>query len=262
MQDRYVGDIGDYAKYGLLRSLTGAQQGTPDLSLGVHWYLACPRRLGELTRSQVDGMHVGYLNQPSRYRPADPDLYDVLHDIVRRDDRRLSAIEESQILGANTRWFGDLLDFSDMPALSPAGRERREEMRRRWHAAAMQNLTGSDIIFADPDNGLENGSTRLLGKDGPKFAALAEAGDLARLEASLVIYQHHPREALNGYVDRRLHQLAGVIPDAALMCVTVAAFGVRHFFVAAQSRHASALRERAGEFCTRFAVLKPTLRLA
>ena len=34
MQDRYVGDIGDFGKYGLLRALCGR-----DLYLGVVWYL-------------------------------------------------------------------------------------------------------------------------------------------------------------------------------------------------------------------------------
>lgn len=34
MQDRYVGDIGDFGKYGLLRALCAH-----DLSLGVVWYL-------------------------------------------------------------------------------------------------------------------------------------------------------------------------------------------------------------------------------
>ena len=34
MQDRYVGDVGDFGKYGLLRALCGG-----DLTLGVVWYL-------------------------------------------------------------------------------------------------------------------------------------------------------------------------------------------------------------------------------
>ena len=34
VQDRYVGDVGDFGKYGLLRALCGG-----DLTLGVVWYL-------------------------------------------------------------------------------------------------------------------------------------------------------------------------------------------------------------------------------
>jgi hypothetical protein len=41
MKDQYVGDVGDFGKYGLLRALTGALDQTvqPQLSLGVNWYL-------------------------------------------------------------------------------------------------------------------------------------------------------------------------------------------------------------------------------
>ena len=44
MQDQYVGDIGDFGKYGLLRHLFGRPEGAdaaPEdaLRLGVVWYL-------------------------------------------------------------------------------------------------------------------------------------------------------------------------------------------------------------------------------
>ncbi len=35
MQDRYVGDAGDFAKYGLLRQLIGMPASAADLKLGV-----------------------------------------------------------------------------------------------------------------------------------------------------------------------------------------------------------------------------------
>ena len=38
MQDCYVGDIGDFGKYGLLRSLCGGDDYGPALRLGVLWY--------------------------------------------------------------------------------------------------------------------------------------------------------------------------------------------------------------------------------
>ena len=42
MQNKYVGDIGDFGKYGLLRALTGHQTTSasePHLTLGIVWYL-------------------------------------------------------------------------------------------------------------------------------------------------------------------------------------------------------------------------------
>src|SRR5829696_4979011 len=53
MQDRYVGDVGDFGKYGLLRTLGAG------LSLGVVWYLV-PNE-----SHNADGKHTSYLI-PSR----------------------------------------------------------------------------------------------------------------------------------------------------------------------------------------------------
>jgi hypothetical protein len=66
MQDRYVGDVGDFGKYGLLRSLAA------DLSLGVVWYL------GPEESHNADGKHIGYLNstQKNLIKFRDCDLVD------------------------------------------------------------------------------------------------------------------------------------------------------------------------------------------
>ena len=48
MQDNYVGDIGDYGKYGLLRNVTAA-----GLRLAVNWYRVIPTRPGK----QEDGKY-------------------------------------------------------------------------------------------------------------------------------------------------------------------------------------------------------------
>ena len=50
MQDRYVGDIGDFVKYGLLRAIRGEK------SLGVVWYLR-PN-----DGPVGDGRHTAYLS--------------------------------------------------------------------------------------------------------------------------------------------------------------------------------------------------------
>ena len=82
MQDRYVGDVGDYLKLGLLRWLTNA---TPALRLGVVWY----RTPNE--EHNADGKHIAYLRSDHSaartLRPLDPDLYDRLSSLV-ADGRR------------------------------------------------------------------------------------------------------------------------------------------------------------------------------
>ena len=40
MQNKYMGDAGDFGKYGLVRWITGVTlTSTPSLNLGIHWYL-------------------------------------------------------------------------------------------------------------------------------------------------------------------------------------------------------------------------------
>ena len=42
MQNKYVGDVGDFGKYGLLRRLACPEFTESPLSLGVIWYLFKP----------------------------------------------------------------------------------------------------------------------------------------------------------------------------------------------------------------------------
>ena len=76
MQNRYVGDIGDFVKLGLLRALS------PDYKLGVVWYLVPDEA------HNGDGRHIEYLEDQKRrdgkgWRWLDPNLFDSLHRIVK-----------------------------------------------------------------------------------------------------------------------------------------------------------------------------------
>ena len=67
VQDRYVGDIGDFVKLALLRALS------PGRSLGVGWYLTPDEA------HTSDGRHTGYLHKPDRWRALDPELVWLAH---------------------------------------------------------------------------------------------------------------------------------------------------------------------------------------
>ena len=59
MQDLYIGDIGDYGKYGLLRAVTAA-----GFRLGVNWYRVVPHGRSK----QDDGKYTQYLEKPEDNR--------------------------------------------------------------------------------------------------------------------------------------------------------------------------------------------------
>ena len=84
MQDNYIGDIGDYGKYGLLREICAEA-----MSLSVNWYRVIPAKLGK----QDDGKYISYLSMPQIYRAYDPVLFDSLNNIVMQEqDRRIERI--------------------------------------------------------------------------------------------------------------------------------------------------------------------------
>ena len=86
MQNRYVGDIGDYLKLGILRALS------PGYRLGVAWWLFPDEA------HNGHGRHIGYLNRPEQWPHFDPDLFDILAGVVSSGQRNVRALEPSNIL--------------------------------------------------------------------------------------------------------------------------------------------------------------------
>ena len=137
MQDRYVGDIGDFAKYGLLRAVSGVLGATGEKRLGVAWWYVKGNRTAS---SWGDGRLTGYLNAPERWRHLDDELFDTLRKLVCQGQRKVKKIEESGILGNAT------FHRKTVPA--------DVENRRVWFERVIARLHDCDLVFADPDNGL------------------------------------------------------------------------------------------------------------
>ena len=143
MQNRYVGDLGDFGKYGLLRALCGFGA-APDmrrLSLGVVWYLIPDEWHNE------DGKHIRYL-QPiarnlDRFRSCDPELYDALARIVELE-RNVSAIRKSGILPAGAAFHEAPLTFAETAEFGRRARQARLERRRAWLDDALAATIGCD----------------------------------------------------------------------------------------------------------------------
>lgn len=101
MQDRFVGDKGDFEKYFLLRNLCSDQ-----LKLGVNWCLVEP---DAKEKKKNVGMNVGYLqNENTDYREADTSLFDTLKKItlpLDNNKRNLASIENKEVLPDGTVFF-------------------------------------------------------------------------------------------------------------------------------------------------------------
>ncbi len=183
MKNQYFGDVNDYRKYGLLRLLAG--QG--GLSTAVCWMLTPDD-------GRSDGRFTEYLRQPERWRAHDPALFDALGEMVARPEGRDIALAgEVDILPA-ARFFVRTLrdDF---------------QSRRRYFEVFWSVAEGCDLIFFDPDNGLEVQSRPLGCKGSSKYLYWAELEQAFLRGYSVLVYQHYRREKRDAFVERMAQEM-------------------------------------------------------
>ena len=174
MQDRYVGDIGDFVKYALLRVVTGESK------LGVAWYLH-PNEC-----ASADGRHTDYLTFPAEWRCLDEDLFDGLKKIVESTRRSVTAVEASKVL-PDVVFADERLDIAKVPVSC------RSSWRRIWFEGVRRRLDGCDVVFADPDNGLLPDSRfQPTVKRSAKSIPEQEVRDLSA-GRPMVVYHHNTR---------------------------------------------------------------------
>lgn len=180
MQDRYVGDVGDFAKYALLRRL-GEATDRASVRLGIIW---C-RYPNE--GHNGDGRHVSYLLDP-HYSKLDPELHASLYHLV-ETERAITAISRSKFLPANTvycdQWASPQFDKPPRP-----GRNARTRYRSIWLRACLSRTTECDLVFFDPDNGLEVASIPKNHTKAGKYIYWDELIPFWRRGNSLLIYHH------------------------------------------------------------------------
>ncbi len=185
MQNRYVADVGDFGKYALLRIIAKT-----DLTLGVNWYLTPDES------HNLDGKHTTYLHNDS-YRGYDDDLYSILKNIIVSRKRNVHSVQESGILPISTVFYDNTLDLT-----GESDPMKRRIIRRSWHKAALNRLQECEIIFLDPDNGLQVKSVSLTGQKGIKYIGLDELKDYYKHGKSIIFYNHRERKQEEEYLDK------------------------------------------------------------
>jgi hypothetical protein len=186
MKNQYVGDKSDYLKYALLRAI----RRHTELPLEVCWMLT-PDDRGQ------DGKDTGYLQQPGKYRRVDPELFDLLAELISDPARTVADIEAGPLQGAGFQsdWLSD--------SLGP---------RARYFDEVMASTKPRSLVFFDPDNGLEIASRAKGRRDSNKFLYWDETERLAP-GRSLVIFQHWNRVARDQLVRVMREQILARFPD-------------------------------------------------
>lgn len=169
MKNSYVGDIGDFGKYGLLRHLccvTGKETDGDPLRLGVVWYLN-------------EGKGTDYLTDESKgaeLKACDPELYQKLQWLVGVENRRnIAAVRDSLILPCDTLYYDEPI---------PNG------SRRQWFKRALDAIREAKLVFVDPDTGIVPKNRAKDDAIGPQYVSVGELRCLYKKGKSLIVYQH------------------------------------------------------------------------
>ncbi len=178
MKNQYVGDINDFRKYGLLRVLSSDGA----IRTGVCWMLT-PDDM------RNDGQFISYLDASHAWRGYDPVLFDRLVMCVRNpEERNVQCIEETGIL-PNARFHSEVL------------RDNLND-RRRYFAEMQTRFADRDLVFFDPDNGLEIQSCSMGRKNSNKYLYWSELIDTYAAGHSVLVYQHFIREQRERFINR------------------------------------------------------------
>lgn len=176
MKNQYIGDIGDYGKYGMLRMLLK----DTNLNLGINWYLSP-------NDTRNDGNINAYLKD-GKYRNCDTELFDYLKYIAFKENKSVKEIEEKNIIGDNITFYSEFLFFEDKLYY-----DERKEIRKKWHKRALEKLNTSDVVFIDPDNGVEVKSCSVTSKNGNRYISKEELKDYLSKGKSCIVYNHRKR---------------------------------------------------------------------
>lgn len=220
MKEQYVGDVNDYRKYVLLRLLRRS-----GLKLGVCWMLTP-------NDGRSDGNKLGYLDQPKQER-HDPELFALLRRVRDEPDaRRLILIEGSEILSGAV--------FVNTIVPEPLFE------RQIWFRQASAALAETDLIFFDPDNGIEVGSVAKGRRNSSKYVYRDELAAAYRAGHSLLVYQHFQRKERESFIRDVADDLRRIAADAEVWAIRTSHVV---FMLAIQPPHRSALSQAAHHVC-------------
>lgn len=193
VKEQYVGDINDYRKYALLRALADGGR----IKIGVCWMLTADDNSGH-------GSDRAYLSDPERNRHSDPELFDILASLPNEHD---------------SRWLIEIEQAGTVPGATYFNDHLTDDLRSRtefWNGC-LRALADRDLVFLDPDNGLEVQSVKKGRKNSSKYVYLDEVRDIFASEKSVLIYQHFPRKPRDQFIADSCKRLKEVAPNASTL---------------------------------------------
>ena len=176
MKNQYFGDMYDYVKYSLLRQLSSCGR----VSIAVCWMLTENDDRG-------DGHRINYLEDIAAWRAFDPPVFDCLRTaVLDRKERNIKVLEDSQLL-QNTSFYSHLVTDGS-------------EERQRYFDRFLEFARGRDLVFFDPDNGLEIKSVKYGRKGASRYIYMREVSESFTAGYSVFVYQHLPPKPRDPFI--------------------------------------------------------------
>lgn len=194
MKDQYAADVNDYLKYALLRALAGVHRGT----LQVCWMLTA-------SDGRADGGRLAYLDDQEGFGDLDPGVFQALGAMVRGGQRSVAAVQDSGVLG-RASFHATVLDDGAVA--------RESYFAQLWPALGVD-----DLVFFDPDNGLQVASVTLGRRNSCKYLFWEELEQALGERRSVCVYQHFPRVQRAAYVNAQLQAVRERFPEHAAFAV-------------------------------------------
>lgn len=218
MKNQYFADITDYRNYGLLRIL--ADGGA--LRTAVCWMLTPDD-------GRSDGGFTRYLSQPERFRRYDPPLFDLLAaSLAPGEERSVRALARHGVIPGAVYFEQPLTD-------EPAEREA-------YFASFLRSAAGCDLVFFDPDNGMQVHSVPWGRRRSSKYLYWHELAAAYHAGFSTLVFQYYRREDRGHFTRCLVEEFT-----ARLGCPVVFTFSTARvlFLLAAQAQHVQRLLERS-----------------
>ena len=203
MQDRYAGDIGDYGKFAMFRAMEA--QG---LKLGINWY-----------RTETAAFEIhddGKYRIPEKFETCDPQLSAALNAIFDSvDNRSVQKLERANLLKCE-HYISELVP-------------RNIGERLGWHRRALTYFNDCDLVFLDPDNGLNVKSVKQGSQKSVKYVWLDEITDYISNRKSVIFYNHRPRKKAAAYFSEYSARLAPI--GRPVYALTFPRRSIRDYFI-------------------------------
>jgi hypothetical protein len=172
MQNRYVGDIGDYVKLAILPQLAAGKR------LGVAWWLVPDEGHNN------DGGHREYVGKSDKWRHFDPELFDELSRINQKQERTVAGLE---VYIPNAVYVRNYAPCQTHPW------SQRPTARRNWLQNMKLQFKKCDLVFLDPDNGIAPNGLKETHKRAGKSVFISDIKELKESNQAMVVYHHLTR---------------------------------------------------------------------